>query len=145
MLWEVALLIIACAFVVLVVALLPVLRELRSAVAETQRLAAAMNEELAPLMREMRSVTADMSRLLNQVESSVEHATLLFRAIGDVGDRLQSAQNRIDEAWGRTERAFGRKANMMFLGLGASLRAIASMVRRRMRGHESERSVGNGQ
>jgi uncharacterized protein YoxC len=90
---ELAACLIAAAFAVLVGFLVPVLINLRKAVAESERLVAKMNADLPALVSDLRSTSQNLSVLSDQARNGVEHASVLLHAVGEVGESVQQVHN----------------------------------------------------
>ena len=90
---EMAVVLVAVAFAVLVGYLVPVLIQLRRTVAESERVLAKVNSELPPLIVELRAMSQNMNDLADQVRGGVEHAAVLLHAVGEVGESVQQVHN----------------------------------------------------
>lgn len=90
---EIAALLVAVAFVVLVGFLVPVLMQVRKTVAESEQLLAKMNADLPPLVGELRAVSTRLNQLTEQARDGVEHAAVLLHAVGEVGESVQQVHN----------------------------------------------------
>lgn len=90
---EMAVVLVAVAFAVLVGYLVPVLIQLRKTVAESERVLAKVNSELPPLIVELRAMSQNMNDLADQVRGGVEHAAVLLHAVGEVGESVQQVHN----------------------------------------------------
>ena len=86
---EIASILVAIAFVVLVGCLVPVLIQLRKTVAESEQLLAKMSNDLPPLIGELRAMSHNMNDLTEQARGAVEHAAVLLHAVGEVGESVQ--------------------------------------------------------
>jgi len=86
---EIAVILVAAAFALLVGYLVPVLIQVRKTVAESEQLLAKMNNELPPLIGELRAVSHNVNNLTEQARIGVEHATVLLHAVGEVGESVQ--------------------------------------------------------
>jgi uncharacterized protein YoxC len=86
---EIAVILVAVAFVVLVGYLVPVMIQVRKTVAESEQLLVKMNDALPPLIGEIRAVSHNMSELTKQAKGGVEHAVTLLHAVGEVGESVQ--------------------------------------------------------
>jgi uncharacterized protein YoxC len=86
---EIAVILVAVAFVVLVGYLVPVMIQVRKTVAESEQLLVKMNDALPPLIGEIRAVSHIMSELTKQAKGGVEHAVTLLHAVGEVGESVQ--------------------------------------------------------
>jgi uncharacterized protein YoxC len=90
---EIAALLVAGAFVVLVGFLAPVLMQVRKTVAESEQLLAKMNADLPPLVGELRAMSRNLNDLTDQARDGVEHAAVLLHAVGEVGESVQQVHN----------------------------------------------------
>jgi uncharacterized protein YoxC len=86
---EMAAILVAVAFAVLVGFLVPMLVQIRKTVAESERLLAKMNHDLPPLIDELRTMSHKVNDLAEQARGGVEHATVLLHAVGEVGESVQ--------------------------------------------------------
>jgi uncharacterized protein YoxC len=86
---EIAVILVAIAFAVLVGFLVPVLIQVRKTVAESEQLLAKMNNDLPPLIGELRAMSHNVNDLTEQARRGVEHAAVLLHAVGEVGESVQ--------------------------------------------------------
>jgi uncharacterized protein YoxC len=86
---EIAAILVAVAFALLVGFLVPVLIQVRKTVAESEQLLAKMNNDLPPLIGELRAVSHNVNDLTEQARMGVEHAAVLLHAVGEVGESVQ--------------------------------------------------------
>ena len=86
---EIAAILVAVAFALLVGFLVPMLIQVRKTVAESEQLLAKMNNDLPPLIGELRSVSHNVNDLTVQARMGVEHAAVLLHAVGEVGESVQ--------------------------------------------------------
>ncbi len=86
---EMAAILVAVAFAVLVGYLVPVMIQVRKTVAESEQLLAKMNNDLPPLIGELRAVSHKVNDLTEQARRGVEHAAVLLHAAGEVGESVQ--------------------------------------------------------
>ncbi|MCI0428373.1 MAG: DUF948 domain-containing protein [Nitrospiraceae bacterium] len=86
---EIAAILVAVAFAVLVGYLVPVMIQVRKTVAESEQLLAKMNNDLPPLIGELRAVSHNVNDLTEQARMGVEHAAVLLHAVGEVGESVQ--------------------------------------------------------
>ena len=93
MIVEIAAVLVAVAFAVLVGYLVPVLIQIRKTVAESDRLLAKMNAEVPSLIVELRSMSQNLNDLADQARGGVEHAAVLLHAVGEVGESVQQVHN----------------------------------------------------
>ena len=90
---EIAALLVAVAFAMLVGYLVPVLIQVRKTVAESEQLLAKMNHDLPPLIGELRAMSHNVNDLTEQARGGVEHAAVLLHAVGEVGESVQQVHN----------------------------------------------------
>ena len=90
---EIAALIAAAAFALLVGFLVPVLIQVRKTVAESEQLLAKMNADLPPLVSELQAMSRNLNDLSSQARDGVEHAAVLLHAVGEVGESVQQVHN----------------------------------------------------
>ena len=86
---EIAAILVAVAFALLVGFLVPMLIQVRKTVAESEQLLAKMNNDLPPLIGELRSLSHNVNDLTDQARMGVEHAAVLLHAVGEVGESVQ--------------------------------------------------------
>jgi uncharacterized protein YoxC len=90
---EIAAILVAVAFVVLVGFLVPVMIQIRKTVGESEQLLAKMNDDLPPLIGEIRAISHNMIEATKQARGGVEHAAILLHAVGEVGESVQHMHN----------------------------------------------------
>jgi uncharacterized protein YoxC len=90
---EIAAILVAVAFVVLVGFLVPVMIQIRKTVGESEQLLAKMNDDLPPLIGEIRAISHNMNEATKQARGGVEHAAILLHAVGEVGESVQHMHN----------------------------------------------------
>ena len=86
---EIAVILVAAAFALLVGFIVPVLIQVRKTVAESEQLLAKMNNDLPPLIGELRAMSHNVNDLTEQARTGVEHAVVLLHAVGEVGESVQ--------------------------------------------------------
>ena len=86
---EIAAILVAVAFAVLVGYLVPVLIQLRKTIAESEQLLATMNRDVPLLIGEFRAMSQNLNDLTEQARGGVEHAAVLLHAVGEVGESVQ--------------------------------------------------------
>ncbi len=92
---EIAAILVAVAFVVLVGYLVPVIIQVRKTVGESEQLLAKMNHDLPPLIVEIRAISHNMNEATKQARGGVEHAATLLHAVGEVGESVQHMHNAV--------------------------------------------------
>lgn len=90
---EIAAVLVAVAFAVLVGYLVPLLIQIRKTVAESEELLAKMNTDMPALVSELRSMSQNLNDLTDQARGGVEHAATLLHAVGEVGESVQQVHN----------------------------------------------------
>jgi uncharacterized protein YoxC len=92
---EIAAILVAVAFVVLVGFLVPVMIQIRKTVGESEQLLAKMNDDLPPLIGEIRAISHNMNEATKEARGGVEHAAALLHAVGEVGESVQHMHNAV--------------------------------------------------
>lgn len=126
---EIAAILVAVAFAVLVGYLVPVLIQVRKTVAESEQLLAKMNADLPSLVAELRSMSQNLNDLADHARGGVEHAAVLLHAVGEVGESVQQVHNVVR---GSSGTLLTNVASMV-----AGFKAATQVVRERMK-HEGE-------
>ncbi len=122
---EIAALLVAVAFAVLVGYLVPVLMQVRKTVAESEQLLSKMNAEVPALVAELRAMSQNLNDVTNQAREGVEHAAVLLHAVGEVGESVQQVHNVV--------RGSGGTLLNRVASLDARYRAATHVVRERMK------------
>ena len=130
---EIAAIVIAIAFAVLVGYLVPVLIQVRKTVADSEQLLAKMNADMPPLVADLRLMSQNLSDLADQARGGVEHAAVLLHAVGEVGESVQQVHNVVR---GTSGTLLTNVASVV-----AGFKAATQVVRERMR-HEGEHHNG---
>ena len=122
---EMAAILVAVAFAVMVGYLVPMLIQVRKTVAESEQLLTKMNNDLPPLINELRSVSHRVNDLTEQARTGVEHAAVLLHAVGEVGESVQHVHNVVK----------GSSGSMLtnVASVVAGLRAATHVVKERFR------------
>src|SRR5512146_1158732 len=124
---EIAAMLVAVAFAVLVGYLVPVLIQVRKTVAESEQLLAKLNTKVPSLVAELSAMGRNLNELTDQARSGVEHASVLLHAVGEVGESVQQVHNVI--------RGSGNTLRSNVASVMAGFKAATQVVRERMR-HE---------
>jgi uncharacterized protein YoxC len=122
---EIAALLVAVAFAVLVGYLVPVLMQVRKTVAESEQLLSKMNAEVPALVAELRAMSQNLNDVTNQAREGVEHAAVLLHAVGEVGESVQRVHNIVRGSSGTL------LSNVVSMVSG--FKAATKVVRERMR------------
>jgi len=97
---EIAAILVAVAFAVLVGYLVPVLIQLRKTIAESEQLLATMNRDVPLLIGEFRAMSQNLNDLTEQARGGVEHAAVLLHAVGEVGESVQHVHDVVRSSGG---------------------------------------------
>ena len=122
---EIAAILVAAAFALLVGYLVPVLIQVRKTVAESEQLLAKMNNDLPPLIGELRAMSHNVNDLTEQARTGVEHAAVLLHAVGEVGESVQQVHEVVK----------GSSGSMLtnVVSVVAGLKAATKVVKERFR------------
>ena len=126
---EIAAILVAVAFAMLVGYLVPVLIQVRKTVAESEQLLSKMNTEVPALVAELRATSQHLNNLTEQARGGVEHAAVILHAMGEVGESVQQVHNVVRGSGGTL------LTNVMSMLVG--FKAATQVVRERMK-HEGE-------
>lgn len=120
---DVAAILVAIAFAVLVGYLVPLLIQIRKTVSESEQLVAKMNRELPVLMTELRAMSRNLNDLTDQARDGVEHASVLLHAVGEVGESVNQVHSLV--------RGSGSSLMANVASVVAGLRAAKHVVKQR--------------
>jgi len=122
---EIAVILVAAAFALLVGFIVPVLIQVRKTVAESEQLLAKMNNDLPPLIGELRAMSHNVNNLTEQARTGVEHAAVLLHAVGEVGESVQQVHEVVK----------GSSGSMLtnVASVVAGLKAATKVVKERFR------------
>lgn len=122
---EMAAILVAVAFALLVAYIVPVLIQVRKTVAESEQLLAKMNNDLPPLIGELRAMSHNVNNLTEQARTGVEHAAVLLHAVGEVGESVQQVHEVVK----------GSSGSMLtnVASVVAGLKAATKVVKERFR------------
>lgn len=95
MIVEVAAILVAIAFAVLVGYLVPLLIQVRKMVAEAETLVTKLNADLPTLVTELRAMSQNLNDLTEQARGGVEHAAVLLHAVGEVGESVNQMHSLV--------------------------------------------------
>ncbi len=122
---EIAAILVAVAFAVLVGYLVPLLIQVRRTVAESEQLLVRMNSELPSLIAELRAMSRNLNDLTEQARGGVEHASVLLHAAGQVGESVQVVHNLV--------KGSGNSLLANMTGIVAGLRAAKDVIKKRLK------------
>lgn len=95
MIVEIAAILVAVVFAVLVGFLVPTLIQIRRTVAESEQLLARVNNEVPSLLHEIRVMTENVNVLADQARDGVEHASVFLHAVGELGETVQRVHGAV--------------------------------------------------
>lgn len=131
---EIAAMLVAVAFAVLVGYLVPLLIQVRKTVAESEQLLAKLNHDLPPLIGELRSMSQNLNDLTEQARGGVEHAAMLLHAVGEVGESVQHVH---DVVRGSSGSMLTNMASVV-----AGFKAATQVMKERFRGEGGHHNGG---
>lgn len=120
---DLAAIIIAVAFVVLVGYLVPMILQVKRTVGQSERLLIRLNHELPGLLKDVKGTNENILALTDQAKLGIDRATIFLNAVGDVGETVNQVH--------QTVRGKGGALAVGFTSLLAGLRAATSSVRKR--------------
>jgi uncharacterized protein YoxC len=95
MIVEVAAILVAIAFAVLVGYLVPLLIQVRKTVVEAEQLVTKLNVELPILITDLRAMSQNLNDLTEQARDGIEHAAVLLHAVGEVGESVNQVHSLV--------------------------------------------------
>ncbi len=95
MIVDVAAILVASAFAVLVGYLVPLLIQVRKMVIESEQLVTKLNVELPTLITELRTMSQNLNEVTEQARDGVEHAAVLLHAVGEVGESVNQVHSLV--------------------------------------------------
>ena len=125
MIVDVAAILVASAFAVLVGYLVPLLIHIRKMVVESERLVTKLNAELPTLITELRTMSQNLNEVTEQARVGVEHAAVLLHAVGEVGESVNQVHSLV--------RGSGGSLLANVASVVAGLRAAKQVVRERFK------------
>lgn len=120
---EIAALIGAVAFAVLVAFVVPTLLQVRATTRELTQVLGRLNTELPTLLSELRMTAQNVNLLTEHAKGGVEHATSLLHAVGEVGDTVHQVNSLVRGTSG------SMVANLM--SMFAGVKAASAVVKER--------------
>ena len=131
MIVDVAAILVAVAFAVLVGYLVPLLIQIRKMVAESEQLVTKLNVELPTLITELRTMSQNLNDVTEQARGGVEHAAVLLHAVGEIGESVNQVHSLV--------RGSGGSLLANVASVVAGFRAAKQVVRERFKegGHHN--------
>ncbi|MDR4492853.1 MAG: DUF948 domain-containing protein [Nitrospirales bacterium] len=121
---DLAAIIVAVAFVVLVFYLVPTILQLKRTVGQSERLLIRLNHELPGLIKEVKGTNENIRVMTEQARLGVDRATVFLNAVGDVGQTV----NHVHHAM----RGKGGTILTGVTSLMAGVKAASSVMKRRV-------------
>lgn len=121
---DLAAIIVAVAFVVLVFYLVPTILQLKRTVGQSERLLIRLNHELPGLIKEVKGTNENIRAMTEQARLGVDRATVFLNAVGDVGQTV----NHVHHAM----RGKGGTILTGVTSLMAGVKAASSVMKRRV-------------
>lgn len=121
---DLAAIIVAVAFVVLVGYLVPTILQLKRTVGQSERLLIRLNHELPGLIKEVKGTNENIRAITEQARVGIDRATVFLNAVGDVGQTVN-----------HVHQAVKGKGGTLFTGLTsllAGVKAATSVMKRRV-------------
>ncbi len=121
---DLAAIIVAVAFVVLVGYLVPAILQLKRTVGQSERLLIRLNHELPGLIKEVKGTNENIRAMTEQARLGVDRATVFLNAVGDVGQTVNHVHH-----------AMKGKGGSLLTGvtsLMAGVKAATSVMKRRV-------------
>jgi uncharacterized protein YoxC len=133
MLTQIAILVVAVAFAVLVGYVIALLIEVRKSLGELHGMLTQLNGELPSLLKEVRRMTENVNTLTDYAKDGVEHASVFLHAVGEVGETVQQVHGMV----------LGQGGNVLtkLAGVVAGVKAATAVVKSRL---AKSRIEGNG-
>lgn len=135
MVLEIAVAVVALAFAVLVGVLVPTLIQLKKTIAESRQLVAHLDAEVPALVKQVRAVTENVGAMAEQARDGMEHASVLFHAVGEVGESVQ----QVHKAMRTTSGALLVKLASMMAGVKAASTIVKERVHKEAGEHNHEK------
>jgi uncharacterized protein YoxC len=133
---DLAAIIIAVAFVVLVASLVSMILQVKRTVGQSERLLIRLNHELPGILKDVKGANENILALTDQARLGMDRATIFLNAVGDVGETVSHVH--------QTVRGKGGALAVGVSSLLAGLKAASSTMRKRV--HKEQKggpSYGN--
>ena len=118
---DLAAIIIAVAFVVLVAYLIPTILQVKRTIAQSERLMAQLNDELPVMLNDIKGTGENIRTMTDQARLGVNRAAIFLNAVGEVGQTVKQVHGVVR----------GRGGSI-FIGISsllAGLKAASSAVK----------------
>lgn len=135
MLIEIAAIIAAIAFVILVGYVVYTLIQVRKTLVELQVVLAHMNNQLPSLLNDLRLMTENVNAVSEQARDGIDHASVFLRAVGAVGETVEQVHELVK---GQGEGLVSKLVNVM-----AGIKAASAVVKERFSKPHDENNGGS--
>ena len=132
MLIEIAGIIAAVAFAVLVGYVVYTLIQVRKTLVELQVVLVYLNSQLPPLLKDLRLMTENVNALSEQARDGVEHASVFLHAVGAVGETVEQMHGLV--------KGQGEGLASKLFSVVAGVKAASAVVKERFSKSQDERN-----
>jgi uncharacterized protein YoxC len=132
MLIEIAGIIAAVAFAVLVGYVVYTLIQVRKTLVELQVVLVYLNSQLPPLLKDLRLMTENVNALSEQARDGVEHASVFLHAVGAVGETVEQMHGLV--------KGQGEGLASKLFSVVAGVKAASAVVKERFSKSHDERN-----
>lgn len=132
MLIEIASIIAAVAFAVLVGYVVYTLIQVRKTLVELQVVLVYLNSQLPPLLKDLRLMTENVNALSEQARDGVEHASVFLHAVGAVGETVEQMHGLV--------KGQGEGLASKLFSVVAGVKAASAVVKERFSKSHDERN-----
>ncbi|MDR4461228.1 MAG: DUF948 domain-containing protein [Nitrospirales bacterium] len=92
---DLAAIIIAVAFVVLVGYLVPMILQVKRTIGQSERLLIRLNHELPGILKDVKGTNENILALTDQARLGIDRATIFLNAVGDVGESVSHVHEAV--------------------------------------------------
>jgi len=135
MLIEIAGIIAALAFAVLVGYVVYTLIQVRKTLVELQIVLVHMNSQLPPLLKDLRLMTENVNALSEQARDGIDHASVFLHAVGAVGETVEQMHGLV--------RGQGEDLASRLFSVVAGVKAASAVVKERFSKSHDEPNGAN--
>ena len=121
---EIAAVIVAVAFVILIGYLIPTILQMKRTIAESERLLARLNHELPVMLKDAQGTSENIRNMTDQARVGVDRASVLLNAVGEVGQTVRQVHGVV--------RGRGGSVVIGLTSVLAGLKAASQIVKERL-------------
>ena len=92
---DLAAILIAVAFVVLVAYLIPAILQVKRTIGQSERLLAQLNDELPIMLNDIKGTGENIRTMTDQARIGVDRAAVLLNAVGEVGQTVKHMHHMV--------------------------------------------------